>query len=443
VFDVSQNQRERAVLVGVAGRGVSRYETDDSLDELALLAETAGAEVIDRVVQERARIDATYYIGRGKAEFIGALTGEQKIDVIIFDDDLSPAQAKNLGELMSRSNQLSEAKVIDRSGLILDIFARRARSREARTQVELAQLRYLLPRLTRQWTHFSRHVGGIGTRGPGETQLETDRRLIRSRIRHLEKEMEKIERQRDTRRQHRHEIFKVALVGYTNAGKSTLLNALTGADAFVEDQLFATLDPTVRAMPIGDHRNVVLIDTVGFIRKLPHHLVASFKSTLDEVRDADLLLHVIDVTHPTFAAQIDVVNEVLKELGVAEYPRLHVFNKVDALQEKGQIDRLREEYAPAIFISAQRGIFLEELKARIAAFAASETAEMDIDLANSETEMLAKLHTLGRVIQTEYDGDNRVHVKVRASQANAQKIKHLLAQNNDHHTVDATLVARE
>ena len=435
MFDVLQNQRERAVLVGVAGRGVSRYETEDSLEELALLAVTAGADVVDRVVQERPRIDPTYYIGRGKAEFLGALSGEQKIDVIIFDDDLSPAQAKNLGAL-------SESKIIDRSGLILDIFARRARTRESRTQVELAQLQYLLPRLTRQWTHFSRQVGGIGTRGPGETQLETDRRMIRSRIRQLEKELEKIERQRDTRRQHRHEIFKVGLVGYTNAGKSTLLNSLTGADAFVEDQLFATLDPTVRAMPIGDHRNVVLIDTVGFIRKLPHHLVASFKSTLDEVRDADLLLHVIDVTHPASAAQIDVVNEVLKDLGVAEYPRLHVFNKVDALQEKGQIDRLREEYAPAIFISAQRGIFLEELKTRIGAFATSETAELEVDLANSETEMLAKLHTLGRVIQTEYDGDNRVHVRLRASRTNVQKIKHLLEQN-DHHNMDATSVVRE
>jgi GTP-binding protein HflX len=423
VPDILQNQRERAVLVGVAGRGVSRYETDDSLEELALLAETAGAEVIDRVVQERTRIDPTYYIGRGKAEFLGNLSGEQKIDVIIFDDDLSPAQAKNLGSL-------GEAKIIDRSGLILDIFARRARTREARTQVELAQLRYLLPRLTRQWTHFSRQVGGIGTRGPGETQLETDRRLIRSRIRQLEKELEKIERQRDIRRQHRGEAFKVALVGYTNAGKSTLLNALTGAGVFVEDQLFATLDPTVRAMPIGDHKNVVLIDTVGFIRKLPHHLVASFKSTLDEVRDADLLLHVIDVTHPGCTAQINVVNDVLKELGVAEYQRLHAFNKVDALQEKGQIARLQEEYAPAIFISAQRGIFIEELKTRIAMMASAETAELDIDLCNSESALLARLHELGKVTQTEYGDDNRVHVRVRVSQANAEKIRHLLAKNH-------------
>jgi len=422
VYEVLQNQRERALLVGVAGRGVSRYHTEDALDELALLAETAGAEVVDRVMQERARIDPTYYIGRGKAEQVGALALEQRLDVIIFDDDLSPGQMKNLGAF-------SEAKIIDRSGLILDIFARHARTREARTQVELAQLRYLLPRLTRQWTHFSRQVGGIGTRGPGETQLETDRRLIRNRIRHLEKELEKIERQRNVRRQHRDEVFKVALVGYTNAGKSSLLNALTGANTFVEDQLFATLDPTVRAVKLADGRTIVLIDTIGFIRKLPHHLVASFKSTLDEVRDADLLLHVIDVTHPGFAVQITVVHGVLKDLGVAEYPRLHVFNKVDALQEKGQIARLQEEYAPAIFISAQRGIFLEELKARLAAMASTETAELNIDLANSETALLARLHELGRVIQTDYDDDNRVHVRVRVSQVNVQKIKHLLAQN--------------
>ena len=423
MFDVLQNRRERAVLVGVSSRGVSRYQTDDSLDELALLADTAGADVVDRVVQERPRIDPTFYIGRGKAELIGALVHEQQIDVIIFDDDLSPAQMKNLGAL-------SQAKIVDRSGLILDIFARRARTREAHTQVELAQLRYLLPRLTRQWTHFSRQVGGIGTRGPGEPQLETDRRLIRSRIRQLEKELTKIECQRGIRRQHREEVFKVALVGYTNVGKSTLLNALTGAEVFVEDRLFATLDPTVRATSVGEHRKVVLIDTVGFIRKLPHHLVASFKSTLDEVRDADVLLHVIDVTHPGFPEQIVVVQQVLTELGMAERPQLQVFNKVDALHEKGQIARLEKEYAPAIFVSARRGIFLEELKARLAAMATSEVTELDIDMANSETALLAHLHGLGRVIQTEYDADNRVHVRVRASHANAQKIKHLLSQHN-------------
>jgi GTP-binding protein HflX len=426
VLEVLQNQHERAILVGVAGGGLSRaarYEAEDSLDELALLAETAGAEVVDKIIQERARIDPTYYIGRGKAELLAALAGEQNLDVIIFDNDLSPAQMKNLGEL-------TEAKIVDRSGLILDIFARRARSREARTQVELAQLRYLLPRLTRQWTHFSRQVGGIGTRGPGETQLETDRRLIRSRIRQLEKELESIERQRRVRRQHREEVFKVALVGYTNAGKSTLLNALTGADTFVEDRLFATLDPAVRATTLADHRRVVLIDTVGFIRKLPHHLVASFKSTLDEVRDADLLLHVIDVTHPGFEAQINVVNDVLKDLGVADYSRLHVFNKVDALHEKGQIARLHEEFAPSIFISARRGIFLDELKEQIAALATAKATELEVELANGESALLAKLHALGQVIHTAYHPDNRVSVRVRATPENVQKIKHLMAQNH-------------
>jgi len=426
VLEVLQNHRERAVLVGVAGGGLSRagrYETEDSLVELGLLAETAGAEVVDKVIQERARIDPTYYIGRGKAESLAALAEEQNLDVIIFDNDLSPAQMKNLGAL-------TEAKIVDRSGLILDIFARRARTREARTQVELAQLRYLLPRLTRQWTHFSRQVGGIGTRGPGETQLETDRRLIRNRIRQLEKELESIERQRRVRRQHREEVFKVALVGYTNAGKSTLLNALTGAETFVEDRLFATLDPAVRATTLADHRRIVLIDTVGFIRKLPHHLVASFKSTLDEVRDADLLLHVIDVTHPGFEAQVNVVNDVLKDLGVADYPRLHVFNKVDALHEKGQVARLREEFAPSIFISARRGIFLDELKKQIALSLAAGATELDVELANGESALLAKLHALGQVIHTDYHPDNRVSVRVRATPVNVQKIKHLIAQNH-------------
>lgn len=425
MFDVLQNRRERAVLVAVAGRDLSRYETADALDELAFLADTAGAEVVERVVQERASIDPTFYIGRGKAEYISVLAQERQIDVIIFDDDLSPAQSKNL-------SALSHAKVVDRSGLILDIFARRARTHEARTQVELAQLRYLLPRLTRQWTHFSRQVGGIGARGPGETQLETDRRIIRARIRHLEKELKKIERQRRIRRQHRDEVFKVALVGYTNVGKSTLLNALTGADVFVEDRLFATLDPTVRVIAIGERHQAVVIDTVGFIRKLPHHLVASFKSTLDEVRDADVLLHVIDISHPGFPDQIDVVRQVLTELGVAQRPTLNVFNKVDALTDKTQIARLEEKYRPAVFVSAQRGIFLKELKSWLAEMAAVDVTELDIDLDNSQTALIARLHELGRVICTDYADDNRVHVRVRTSTSGAQRIQHLLRQNNGH-----------
>jgi GTP-binding protein HflX len=409
----------------MAGHGISRYEADDSLQELVQLADTAGAEVIDTIIHTRPRVDPAFFIGRGKAEFIAALVQEQNVEVVVFDDDLSPAQAKNL-------EKLCDTKIIDRSGLILDIFARRAKSREARTQVELAQLQYLLPRLTRQWTHFSRQVGGIGTRGPGETQLEMDRRLVRQRIGQLQKELAKIELQRSVRRQHRKGIFKAALVGYTNAGKSTLLNALTDARVFVENRLFATLDPTVRQIshPVNgsanDHAIVLLIDTVGFIRKLPHHLVASFKSTLEEARETDLLLHVIDVTHPNFEEQVSVVRQVLEDLQLNDRPLLHVFNKIDALQESGMVGRLQEIYAPAVFVSAERGMFLEELRARIWDFAHAEEEELVLDLPISNPALVARLYTLAQVVEKHYE-DHTVHLKLRASHAAAEKIRHLLA----------------
>jgi GTP-binding protein HflX len=427
MHETSRPARERALLVGTAGHGVSRYTTEDSMCELAQLADTAGAEVVDTIIHTRPRIDPAYFIGRGKAEFVANLVQEQNLDVVVFDDDLSPAQAKNL-------EKLCDAKIIDRSGLILDIFARRAKTREARTQVELAQLQYLLPRLTRQWTHFSRQVGGIGTRGPGETQLEMDRRLVRQRISQLQKELAKIEQQRRVRRQHREGVFKAALVGYTNAGKSTLLNALTEARVFVEDRLFATLDPIVRQInqPANDAPTggsvVLLIDTVGFIRKLPHHLVASFKSTLEEAREADLLLHVVDITHPLFEEQVTVVRQVLEELEINDRPTLHVFNKVDALRESGMIVRLREAYAPAVFVSAERGMFLEELRSQILDFVHAEEEELALDLPLSNPALVAKLYSLARVVERQYE-DHAVHLKLRASHTAAKKIRHLVAEN--------------
>ena len=314
MHELNSKQKERAILVGVSRTG-DRWQAEDHLDELALLTDTAGGEVIDKIIQERDKIDPAYFIGRGKAEIISDKVKESQANLVIFDDDLSPAQARNL-------EGLTGIKVLDRSGLILDIFARRAKTREAKTQVELAQLNYLLPRLTRQWTHLSRQVGGIGTRGPGETQLEVDRRLVRQRISYLTKALEKIKKQRDIRRQGRNDSYKVALVGYTNAGKSTLLNTLTKADVFVEDRLFATLDPTIRRLKLDNLREVLLIDTVGFIRKLPHNLVASFMSTLEEAVVADLLLHVVDVTHPQFLEHIAVAKDVLHELKISKKPRL-------------------------------------------------------------------------------------------------------------------------
>jgi len=424
MYETSRPERERALLVGMTRSRNSRSAIEHSLRELSQLADTAGAEVIDTITHTRFKIDPAYYIGRGKAETLATLVAEMQIDVVIFDDDLSPGQAKNLEGLF-------DTKVIDRSGLILDIFSRRARTREARTQVELAQLEYLLPRLTRRWTHFSRQVGGIGVRGPGETQLEVDRRLVRQRIAHLSKELEKIEQQRSLRRQHRDSIFKVALVGYTNAGKSTLLNALTNANVLVEDRLFATLDPSIRTLRSFNHDTqrdigtVVLIDTVGFIRKLPHHLIASFKSTLEEAAEASLLLHVIDVTHPEFEEQIATVRGVLNDLHLGEYPVLHVFNKVDALQETGLIPRLKQEYAPAIIVSAERGMFLDELQKRIIEFARSSSVEFEVNLPITESFGLARIHAMAQVMERRYAGD-RVILKLRARPAVAAKIRHFV-----------------
>jgi GTPase len=351
-------RRERAVAVALSLKGQDPREVHEHLDELIQLADTAGADVVDQVIQQRARPDTATWVGKGKAEHLGAVADELGADLILADDDLSPAQARNLEKLAKRP-------VIDRSGLILDIFARRARTREARTQVELAQLKYLLPRLTRAWTHLERQQGGIGMRGPGETQLETDRRMVRTRIRQLEEELERIDRQRETRRQGREDLYKVALVGYTNVGKSTLLNRLTGAEVLTENRLFATLDSTVRRLRLEDGSEVLLTDTVGFIRKLPHHLVASFRSTLREAAEADLLLHVIDLSHPQMEAQIRIVREVLQDLGAGETPVVHVFNKVDCVEDPALLHGAAAAWQPAVLVSATQGVRLDQLLAMV------------------------------------------------------------------------------
>ncbi len=325
---MSTQKKERAILVGVVHNRQNRDLVDEYLDELALLADTAGAEVLHRVIQERDAINPGYFNGKGKVDLLEKLVSEQQAEVVIFDEDLTPAQARNLEEECN-------TKIIDRSGLILDIFARRAKTREAKTQVELAQLQYLLPRLTRRWTHLSRQAGGvgIGLRGPGETQLEVDRRMIRKRIATLSHELEKISQQRALRRRRRSDLFNVALLGYTNVGKSTLMNALTTSEVFVEDRLFATLDSTVRLLDQAGDQNILLIDTVGFVRKLPHHLVASFKSTLEEPPEADLLIHIADCSHPHFRDQMNVINGVMKELQIDDRPVITVFNKIDLVEK--------------------------------------------------------------------------------------------------------------
>ena len=390
---------------------MNREETDDHLDELARLTETAGGTVVDRVVQDRAQLDAAYFVGRGKAEEIASHARGHHADLVIFDDDLSPAQVKNLEKVI-------EAKVIDRSGLILDIFARRARTKEARTQVELAQLNYLLPRLTRRWTHLSRQEGGIGVRGIGETQIEIDRRLIRKRISHLRGDLDRIERARQTRRTGRRGVPKGALVGYTNSGKSTLLNALTRAEAFVEDRLFATLDPLVRRCEVSAGRSVLLIDTVGFIRKLPHHLVASFRSTLEEVAEADFLLHVVDISHPQYEEQMSVTQQVLSGLGMSERPTILVFNKIDLVTQPGILERAGRLHPGSLCIAAGRGIGLDLVLAGIEHLLADDLIESRIRLVSGDSERISKVYKQAHVIDANYH-DGVVDLTFQTSRARA------------------------
>ena len=400
----------------MAANGVSKSEVNDTVDELALLADTAGAVVIDRVLQERDRPDKAFFIGKGKAEEVRDLAEELDAGVVIFDDDLSPAQTRNLEEMIDR-------KIIDRSRLILDIFSSRAKTKEAQTQVELAQLIYMMPRLTKQWTHLSRQAGGsggIGLRGPGETQLEIDRRATRSRINALEKALDKIAKQRETGRKQREGVFKTALVGYTNAGKSTLLQCLSGADVFIEDRLFATLDSTTRRVHLGYNRDVLTTDTVGFIRKLPHHLVASFRSTLEETVQADLLLHVVDAGYERYPEHIATVDQVLADLGIVDRPTLLVFNKIDRI-DIDTLEGLRTTYPDAVFVSGLTGDGLDRLKSQIYHHLEGARVTLDLALPQSEGRLISELHRIGEVTSTAYNG-NDVLLTVKISAENAKRI---------------------
>jgi GTP-binding protein HflX len=366
---------EKAVLIGLITPDVTKEQAYEYLDELAFLADTAGAKPVRNFTQKLPHPDNKTFLGKGKIEEVRLYAEENEIKLIIFDDDLSPSQIRNIEKIFGE-----ETKVLDRSNLILDIFAGRAKTAQARTQVELAQYQYLLPRLTRMWTHLERQKGGIGMRGPGETQIETDRRIINDKIALLKKKLEKIDKQSSTRRKGRQDMIRVALVGYTNTGKSTLMNALAKSDIFAENKLFATLDTTVRKVVIGN-LPFLLTDTVGFIRKLPHQLVESFKSTLDEVRESDLLVHVVDISNPKFEEQIEIVNKTIIELGVTDKPILIVFNKIDAytftpkeeddltpiLPENISLEELQKTWMAkldeeSIFISALNKTHFNELK---------------------------------------------------------------------------------
>jgi GTP-binding protein HflX len=369
-YDTALKQ-ERAVLVGVIRPGEKPEETKEYLEELAFLVDTAGGKVEHVFTQKMLKPDRATFVGTGKLEEIKGYIFSEEIDMVVFDDELSPSQLRNI----ERELQI---KVLDRSNLILDIFAGRAQTAQAKTQVELAQLQYLLPRLTRLWTHLERQKGGIGMRGPGESQIESDRRMILEKISLLKSRLKLIDKQNETQRKNRVELIRVALVGYTNVGKSTIMNMLSKSEVFAENKLFATLDTTVRKVVI-DNLPFLLSDTVGFIRKLPHHLVECFKSTLDEVREADILIHVVDVSHPNFEDQINVVNETLKDLGAREKQTIVVFNKIDAyvspeapeMHEEEKVTLTLEDFkktwmaqhnAPALFISALNKENLEEFK---------------------------------------------------------------------------------
>ncbi|MGE5399351.1 MAG: GTPase HflX [Ignavibacteriales bacterium] len=423
MIEIPKKVAEKAILVSLNTREYSKQEVEEHLDELEMLASTAGAESRLKVIQDRDRIEPAFYLGKGKAEELAQLVEFNDIDIVIFDDDLTPVQVRNLERLINK-------KIIDRSGLILDIFATRAQTREAKTQVELAQLQYMLPRLTRAWTHLSKQYGGIGTKGPGETQIETDRRMIRTRISMLKEKLEKIESQRQTRSSNRREFFRASLVGYTNAGKSTLLNLMTDADVLAENKLFATLDSTTRALKLNNHNTILLSDTVGFIRKLPHHLIASFKSTLNEVMEADIILHVIDVSHPFYEDHIAVVDQTLKELGAEKKLQIKVFNKVDALEDRTRMDYILRRYKNSIFVSAERGINISGLKEKIAAVIEDAFKEETVELELNDSKTVARIHSLADVINTTYDED-KILIKYRANSASSNKIKRMINEKTN------------
>ena len=412
----SDIEKEKVLLVGIYGLSSEKFQAQEHLEELALLTCTAGGIPLAKILQQRNRPDVNSYVGKGKLNEINGQINALGVKTIIFDDDLSPTQIRNI-------EKVTDAKVLDRSALILDIFASRAQTAAAKTQVELAQLQYLLPRLTRYWTHLSRQSGGIGTKGPGETQIETDRRIISKRIGVLKSKLEKLDKQRTTQRKSRDQMTRVSLVGYTNAGKSTLMNALTNSCVFAENQLFATLDSTVRRHQLKS-QEILLSDTVGFIRKLPHHLVQSFKSTLDEVREADLLIHLVDGSSKMVHEYIEVVEQTLKELKSNKKQTLLVLNKVDRIDDE-QHEMLRAEYPSALFISSVRGIGLSQLEEAIEQKIESKYRQVDLDIPIQAYRAVAFIHQCANVENEKYTGEY-VHISCRIDEKDFKQLSKML-----------------
>lgn len=418
MLELRPTELEKVILVGVIFPRQDRNIVLDHLEELKLLCKTAGGEVVKVFIQEIKQPTPAFLIGKGKAEEIAQFVKENQISAIIFDEELTPTQVRNL-------ENLANCKVLDRAAVILDIFASHARTREAKTQVELAQYEYFLPRLTGQWTHLSKQYGGIGTKGPGETQIETDRRIIKRKIVTLRHKLKEIITQRETQRKQREKFFKIVLAGYTNAGKSTLLNLLTNANVLVEDKLFATLDSTTRLVRTKNGFEFLLSDTVGFIRKLPHNLIASFHSTLSEIIYSDLILHVVDASHPNMEEQIQVVKDTLKEINAPNINTILVFNKIDLLKDTSQIEILSDRYPESIFISAIRAININSLIQKIEKFILENSISQEVTLNLNEIYKITEIQKLSKNIETYYDGEF-IKLRVTVRKDEYHKLKRIL-----------------
>ncbi len=394
---------ERTLLIGLETPEDSKWDHEESLQELGELVKSAGGEVVDTAIQRRPSPTAAYYIGPGKANELAAVCKKENIGTVIFNDELSPAQSRNLEKVFER-------KILDRTQLILDIFAQRAKSKDGKLQIELAQLQYLLPRLTGMWTHLSRQSGGIGMRGPGETQLEVDRRRVTEKIARLTKELKEVRQQRGVQRAGRlRQHWPIcSFVGYTNAGKSTLLNRMTNAEVYAADQLFATLDPTTRQFILPNKQKLLLTDTVGFLKELPHHLIESFKATLEEVAEADLLLHVVDLSHPLYEQQMAAVQVVLEELNAWGKQMIVVFNKIDRVTNPALIEHALHAHPNSVAISAATGEGMDELFAEMEHQVKSWRLRVKLALPNHLTALVAELHRVGRVLDVSYQGDKIV-----------------------------------
>ena len=407
---------DKALLVGIILPQNNQIDIDNQLSELSLLAETAEIEVLGQITQKLVKVNPAFFVGKGKASQVIEQAKVLDANLIIFDEELSPAQIKNYHKLAK------DIIVIDRSALILDIFKKHAKTREAKTQVELAFCQYLLPRLTRQWTHLERQMGGVGTRaGMGETQIEIDRRLIRDKISKLKLDLKKIEIERTTQSQKRKREFRVALVGYTNAGKSTLFNSLTGNNVYVQDRLFATLDTTVRKLKINKTHQVLISDTVGFIRKLPHNLVASFRSTLKELLEADLILIVLDASSIIIDDHLDTIKRVLTELGADDIPKSLVLNKIDLVQEELELKRLRSKFSDAIFISAFHHLRLDDVRDHIIDKIESDFEIFDLNIPYHKGKTISQLQDQVEILESVY-GDEEIFLKIKGRKDTVDKI---------------------